>query len=394
VNIDFVQPKFKAPTGAERFILSLGRALAARSCRVRIVCHQFDPRCRPLAEGLIVDESGLRLDWSGNHYLDSIASYLQCFRLRRRFAPDADVVCLFGPALPLAAFRPPRPARLVHFCYEPPRAAGIDRADVLARVGQWRWLLRPALAAYGAVDQWLIRRVDDILVSGPFAESLIREQYGLPSHVVTPGVTFDAARADRSAARVALGLNDRDRVALTVNFLHPRKRVDLLLRAWAQIEPRLPAATLLVVGDGPEREALVRIAENLRLTRARFTGYVTEEAMERYYAASDLVVHVARQETFGLTVVEAAAFGVPSIVVDEGGLRYTVIDGETGLRVIADETAIGASLARLLDDVETARRMGEKARTLIASRYTWRRGAEDFLNVCAAEPSRLARKCG
>jgi glycosyltransferase involved in cell wall biosynthesis len=393
VNIDFVQPKFKAPTGAERFILSLGRALAARACRVRIVCHQFDPRCRPLAEGLIVDESGLRLDWSGNHYLDSIASYLQCFRLRRRFAPDADVVCLFGPALPLAAFRPPRPARLVHFCYEPPRAVGIDRADVLARVGLWRWLLRPALAAYRAIDHWLIRRVDDILVSGPFAETLIREAYGLPSHVITPGVTFDNAGIDRAAARAALGLNERDRVALTVSFLHPRKRVDLLLRAWAQMEPRLPAATLLVVGDGPEREALVGMAENLRLTRARFTGYVTEEAMALYYAASDLVVHVARQETFGLTVVEAAAFGVPSVVADEGGPRYTVIDGETGLHVSADEAAIAAGLTRLLGDVETARRMGEKAREVVASRYSWQRGAEDFFNVCVAKPSRVGG-CG
>src|SRR5207249_1953840 len=97
VNIDLVQPKFKPPTGAERFILSLGRALAARGCRVRVVCHQFDPLCRPLAEGLTVDESGLRLEWSGNHYLDSIASYARCFQLRRRLAVDADVVCLFGP---------------------------------------------------------------------------------------------------------------------------------------------------------------------------------------------------------------------------------------------------------------------------------------------------------
>jgi glycosyltransferase involved in cell wall biosynthesis len=394
VNIDFVQPKFKAPTGAERFILSLGQALAGRGCRVRIVCHQFDPRCRPLAEGLVVDESGLRLDRSGNHYLDSISSYIHCFGLRRRFAPDADVVCLFGPALPLAAFRPPRPARLVHFCYEPPRALSIDRADVLSRVGPWRWLLRPALTAYRAVDHWLIRRVDDILVSGPFAETLVREEYGLPSRVITPGVTFDAVGADRPAARAALGLDEHDRVALTVNFLHPRKRVDLLLRAWSQVEPRLPATTLLVVGDGPEREALIEMAEKLRLRRVRFAGYVSEEAMARFYAASDLVVHVARQETFGLTVVEAAAFGVPSLVADEGGPRYTVIDGETGLRVPADERAIVAGLTRLLGNADAARRMGERARAVVASRYTWQRGAEDFFNACVATSSRVPGSCG
>ena len=391
MNVDLVQPKFKAPTGAERFILSLGRALAARGCRVRIVCHQFDPRCRALADGLIVDASGRQLDWSGNHYLDSIASYVHCFSLRRRFAADADVVCLFGPALPLAALRAPRPARLVHFCYEPPRAVGLDRDDVLARVGAWRWALRPALAAYRAIDHWLIDRVEAVLVSGPFAQVLVRDEYGIASHVITPGVSFTGMPIDRVAARAALGLDDQDRVALTVNFLPPRKRVDLLLRAWVRVEAELPAATLVVVGDGPERQPLERLAGELCLRRVRFAGYVNEEEMGRYYAASDLVAHVARQETFGLTIVEGAAHGLPAVVVDEGGPRYTVIDGETGLRLAADEGAVAGGLVRLLGEPATARRMGENARAQIAPRYTWERGAEDFLAACGAHLDLCAR---
>lgn len=382
MNVDLVQPKFKAPTGAERFILSLGRALAARGCRVRIVCHQFDPLCRPLAEGLIVEASGLRLDWSGNHYLDSIASYLSCFRLRGRFALDADAVCLFGPALPLAALPPPRPARLLHFCYEPPRALGVDNADVLARVGGWRWLLRPALAGYRAVDRWLVHRVDEVLVSGPFAQQLVREEYGLPSRVVTPGVSFRAAGVDRAEARGELGLGDGERVALTVNFLHPRKRVDLLLRAWARVEKDLPPARLVVAGDGPERRALEALTAGLGLSRVRFTGYVAEERLPALYAAADLLVHVARQETFGLTVVEAASFGVPSVVVDEGGPRHTVVDGETGRRVAAEEAALAGALLELLGDPRTARAMGERARAHVADAYTWERGATDFLAAC------------
>jgi glycosyltransferase involved in cell wall biosynthesis len=382
VNIDLVLPKLKAPSGAERLLLSLGRALAERGCRVRVVCHQFDPRCRPLAEALVVDESGLRLDWSGNHYLDSIASYVRCFRLRRQLAADADVVCLFGPALPLAALRSPGPSRLVYFCYEPPRAVGVDNADVLARVGAWRWALRPALAAYRAVDRWLIGRVAAILVSGPFAQELVRAEYGLPSAVITHGPSFDGTRPDRSAARASLGIGDGERLAVTVNFLHPRKRVDLLLRAWARIEAALPAPRLLIVGEGPERPALEALAARLGLGRVRFAGYVPEDELARFYAAADLLVHVARQETFGLTIIEAAAFAVPAVVVDEGGPRHTVLDGETGLRVAAEEGALAAGLSKLLVDRAVADRMGEKARAHIAARYTWRRGAEEFLEVC------------
>ena len=382
MKIDFVQPKFKPPTGAERFILSLGRALAARGCRVRIVCHQFDPLCRLLAEGLIVDESGLRLDWSGNHYLDSISSYLQCFRLRRRLAPDADVVCLFGPALPLAALRRPPSSRLVHFCYEPPRAVGVDNADVLARVGRWRWLLRPALWAYRAVDHWLVRRVAAILVSGPFAQELVRAEYGLPSAVITPGVSFDGRAATRAEARASLGIGDAERLALSVSFLHPRKRVDLLLAAWARVEALLPAARLLIVGEGPERAALERLSTRLGLERARLVGYVAEDALARFYAAADLLVHVARQETFGLTIVEAAAFAVPAVVADEGGPRYTVVQDETGLRVPAEEGALAEAVVKLLGDRAASGLMGERARDRATAHYTWQRGAEEFLEVC------------
>src|SRR5207247_7158432 len=117
MRIDFVFPKFKLLSGAERLILDLGRALAGRGHRVRIVCHRFHPSCRPLAEKLVIAETGHRLEWTGNHYLDSIASYVQSFRLLRRIDRAADAVSLFGPALALAAWRRQRPRHVLLFTY-------------------------------------------------------------------------------------------------------------------------------------------------------------------------------------------------------------------------------------------------------------------------------------
>src|SRR5437773_1930496 len=251
MRIDLVFPKFKLLSGAERLILDLGSALAGRGHRVRIVCHRFHPSCRPLAEKLVIEETGYRLEWTGNHYLDSIASYVQSFWLRRRIDRAADAVCLFGPALPLAARRPRGPRHLLYFCYEPPRAASVDEAEVLARVGVLRFVLAPALRLYRRIDRWLVRRVDSILVSGPFGADLVRAEYGRASWIVTHGVSLDATRPDRRAARAAIGIDEAARVVLTVNFLHPRKRIDLLLRAWARVEKRLRDPVLLIVGDGP-----------------------------------------------------------------------------------------------------------------------------------------------
>jgi glycosyltransferase involved in cell wall biosynthesis len=83
-------------------------------------------------------------------------------------------------------------------------------------------------------------------------------------------------------------------------------------------------------------------------------------------------------------VVEAAVFGVPAVAVDEGGPRYTVIDGETGMRVASDPAAIAAAITRLLADRAEARRMGERARAHVVGRYTWEQGARDFLSACGA----------
>lgn len=382
LRVDFVFPKFKLLSGAERLILSLARALAARGHRVRILCHQFHRSCRPLARDLVVEETGERLEWTGNHYLDSIASYLLAPRLRRRIAPDTEVVCLFGPALPLAWRREPGDRKLLYFCYEPPRAAGIDRRDVLGRVGGWSWFLAPALVSWRAIDRSLVRRVDAVLVNGEYGRERVAAEYGRPGHVITHGVDLAPGGEDRAAARAALGLDAGARVALTVNFLHPRKRVDLLLEAWAKVERRSALAVLLVVGDGPESARLRAMAAHLGLGRVRFCGFVEEARLPRYYSAADVLCHAAREETFGLTVLEAAWLGVPAVCVDEGGPRYTIVDGETGLRVAADPGALAAAIASLLADPARAEGMGRRAAAHVRGRFTWERGADDFVAVC------------
>ena len=193
------------------------------------------------------------------------------------------------------------------------------------------------------------------------------------------------ARETRAEARQWLGLEDVAPVVLTVNFLHPRKRVDLLLRAWVDVGRRLPAAQLLIVGDGPEREPLQRLAWQLGVGQAvRFVGFVPENRIAACYLAADALVHTAREETFGLTILEAGSFGLPAVAVDEGGPRTTIRDGESGVLVPAEASAIADAITLLLAEPERRRAMGECARAWIKARYSWERGAEDFAAACRA----------
>ena len=115
---------------------------------------------------------------------------------------------------------------------------------------------------------------------------------------------------------------DGKQVAITVNHLHPRKRIDLFLQAVNQAATMVPGATALVVGGGPEREHLERLAAQLGMEAGReviFAGAVPENQLPAYYALGNIYIHTGREESFGLSVIEALAMGLPVVSVAEGG---------------------------------------------------------------------------
>ena len=125
--------------------------------------------------------------------------------------------------------------------------------------------------------------------------------------------------------------------ALCVSRLLPYKNVDAVVRAFAS----LPGERLVVAGAGPDESALRALAA----ANVQFVGRVTDEQLRWLYANCDLLV-AASHEDFGLTPLEAATFGKPSVVLRWGGFLDTVTEGETGLFFDAAEPASIASAVR------------------------------------------------
>ena len=279
LRLDLVFPRFKLLSGAERAILGLAGALTADGHHVRTVCHQFDESCRPrLPSDVTLVCSHARLDWSTNRYLNAGSDYLRSFRLRRLLDDTADICVLFGPSLPMVWGRRSGGARAVYYCWEPPRALYQDRGRVLSRLGWSRVIVGPALRLYAALDRWLVGLADDVCTSSPFAASQIEAAYGRSASVVTLGV--DRARLDA----VQPVENGSRPVALTVNYLHPRKRVELFLEAAAHCRDRWtdPASRprWIVVGDGPERDRLEGLAHELGVDGdVVFAGFVPDDQL-------------------------------------------------------------------------------------------------------------------
>ncbi len=389
-RVDLVFPRFKLLSGAERAILGLAQALAEAGHRPRIVCHQFDDSCRDrLAEGVELITSGARLDFSRNRYANAVFDYTRTLKLASWLDADADFSVFFGPALLLAWSRIGRRRRAgkptLYYCWEPPRALYQDRQEVLARLGLLRWLMTLALAAYRRLDRRMVAAMDTVVTSSPFAARQVEACYGRPATVITLGI-------DRQ--RLDAGLPDepsRSRL-LTVNYLHPRKRVDLIIEAAVELDAALAVAgypgdppLLLVVGDGPEHDRLRELAAKRGIgDRVEFAGFVADHDLPRYYWETACYIHATRDESFGLSVIEASYCACPVVAVDEGGVQDTVEDGVTGYRVAATPAAIADGVVKVLGASDAGASLGEAGRAKISSVYRWSRGAEHLLGAADA----------
>ena len=139
---------------------------------------------------------------------------------------------------------------------------------------------------------------------------------------------------------------DDARVALAVSRLTAQKGIDVAIRALAQLPGNV---VLVVLGEGPDRAELERLARELGLEgRVFLLGRVPDVAA--WLRRADVFVHPARWEGFGLAVLEAMLAGLPVVATSVSSLPELVVDGETGLLVAADDvTALAAAISSALE---------------------------------------------
>ena len=146
--------------------------------------------------------------------------------------------------------------------------------------------------------------------------------------------------------RARLGLTDRP-VVVCVSRLVPRKGQDTLIRALPEIRRRVPDAALLIVGGGPYRATLEKLARQTGVERdVVFTGSVPSAELPAHYAAGDVYAMPCRTRNRGLDVeglgivyLEASATGLPVVAGDSGGAPDAVREGETGYVVRGRDVA-------------------------------------------------------
>jgi glycosyltransferase involved in cell wall biosynthesis len=385
-SLVFLYPQLKKLTGAQRLILMLARWTVRAGTPVTLVTHYMAGEVRATLDPAVrLLETSRRVDRFGHHYLDAALEYLLAPALLDAIPGDTGGIVFFGspslPALWVARRRWGRHLPLLYFCYEPPRAAYTDRRIVARQFGPLAPLVAATASLYRPLDRHFVHAADAVMANGRYGQRLIREAYGIEATVIPHGVDLvPPAEAAIAAARTRWGIAGRAPVALTVNQLHPRKRLDLFLRALAAARDSGSPVRALIAGEGVERSALIALRDDLGLADAvTFCGFVPDDDLPALYAACDLYVHTGLAESFGLSVLEAAASGLPVVAVADGGPLEILHDGVTGLLVPPAIAPIADAITALARDPDTARALGARARADVLARYSWERGAAALL---------------
>lgn len=172
--------------------------------------------------------------------------------------------------------------------------------------------------------------------------------------------------------RDRLGLDRSAKIVLYAGRLAVEKRLDSLVRGFAQLALRVPEAVLVLVGDGPERSTLETLATQLGIGRnVRFAGRIPAADIPSWLQAADAFALVSALEGFPCSLVEAMSAGLPSLVSDIPANTQLIQPGSNGLTApVGDAAAIAIGLERILEDADFRARVGSAARQQVVANFS------------------------
>jgi glycosyltransferase involved in cell wall biosynthesis len=327
--------------GAEIHLFELLRRLAARGHRVRLVCSGFDGApAQEVVDGVEVHRRG-----------------------------DRHSFALLGRGAVRRALRAERPDVVIDDINKLPLyVAGLTTLPVYAIVPHlfgttaFQEVSWPMAATVWTAERWIpfaYRRAWFHAISESTRDDLVAR--GIPREriaVVHPGVD-----TGHYAPEPGLDRFDPPRFVY-IGRLKRYKGVEVLLRGLALTQRQRPGLELSIAGSGDDRPRLERLAADLGLGQAvQFLGFVDEPTKLTLLRRAVANVFPSPKEGWGITVMEAAACGTPSLASDSPGLRDSVRDGLTGLLVPhGDPEALATAMLRLAGDRELVDRLGTAAR--------------------------------
>ncbi len=352
-------------SGAERQALAQGRELAKRGHSVQVITRAI--------AGLARDESldGVTIHrWvnpSERGPLFAVSFVGGVVRSLRRLRQSYDLIHTHQGLWESISCGVARPfLGAVPTLIQPASSGYYGEAEEMARTKGFPLLRLAALnnTAYAAISEDIERQWLDLGVP--------------PAKMIRMASGVDTSRFHPGPSAVDADLCPRPRVVFT-GRLHPQKNLDVLLDIWPEVA-WTTGASLILVGDGPERERLARKAVERGVSdRVHFMGSVPSPA--EYLRAADVFVLPSVAEGMSNSLLEAMATGLPCLASKIGGNTDLLGCGDAGVLVPNDRAAWAEALIRILTDAELSARLGAAARRRIDEEFALPRVVDRYVEL-------------
>lgn len=274
--------------------------------------------------------------------------------------PHHDVIHIFSASY-LSFVIAPSPAMVVARLFGKPSILNYHSGEADEHLTRWRRSVYPT-----------IRRFDRIVVPSEYLVQVFLKHgfhaEAIPNYAETESFEFRLRDPLRP-------------VFISNRNFETHYNVESTLKAFRIIQAREPAARLIVVGDGPERGKLHRIAADLRLANVEFRGPVPPSAMPLAYQEADIFLNSSTIDNMPLSLLESFAAGLPIVSSDAGGIPFIVEHERTGLLVnVNDEEALAKQALRLLENQGLANRLVTAGRQELA-KYSYEKVVDKWVHL-------------
>jgi len=220
-----------------------------------------------------------------------------------------------------------------------------------------------------AVD-WLmkkvLRRYDNLIALTPHERRILVEKLDVQEQkvvIIPNGIDDGLVNLDGNTVKT-------DHMLLYLGRISRLKNVDLLVKAMMYVMEEVPDAKLVLAGPDEGLAIKLRGCMQKHYMNFRYLGVVSESEKGKLYGECAVFAHPAVYEPFGITLLEAQAFGKPCVITGEGGQKYVAPPGKTSLYAKSNPKDFGEAISLLLSDKELYKKLSANAKEW-ASRHSW-----------------------
>jgi len=313
-KILIIHDRFKYRGGGERLVLIMAKGLKAD-----IATEYWNEE-----ESFSKEEISAKIFVLGKQIKQTGLSYFFAqwrFFWKTKFIKDYDIIIFSGNNCLSAAWRCRKNQRKIMYCHTPVRYAYDLKDYYLKQKAFWK---KPLFLFFvfiaRVIYKWGIKKMNLVIANSKNVQNRLEKYCNIKSIVINPPIDMEKFKWQPAQA----SLSGQGKYYLSFGRVDKLKRIDDIVCAFQ----KMPSKKLIVASGGPELEKIKKMAEDY--DNIKILGFIPDEKLAELVGNCLASIYIPVDEDFGMTPLEAAAAGKPTIGVDEGGLKETIIQGKTG----------------------------------------------------------------